>query len=238
MDIDPASLSQADRYKLLIGGIVPRPIAWVSTVAPPHPAPLPPHADASTPANPLAERTNLAPFSFFSGVGSNPLSLLFCPALNERGEEKDTLRNAKPVGEGGVGEFVVSVATHALARKVAATAEALPHGESEFEAFGLTPATSRVVRPPRVMESPLSYECVTEKVIRLSPGAPAGGVIVIGRIVSVHAAEGIVSERHHIDPAVLDAIGRMGGFDYCTTRDRFQMAPGRKALDASTPMGG
>ncbi|QQS09273.1 MAG: flavin reductase family protein [Phycisphaerales bacterium] len=224
MDIDPASLSQPDRYKLLIGGIVPRPIAWVSTVAP----------DGSGPAG----RTNLAPFSFFSGVGSNPLSLLFCPALNERGEEKDTLRNAKPVDEGGVGEFVVSVATHALARKVAATAEALPHGESEFEAFGLTPAKSRVVRPPRVMESPLSFECVTERVIRLNPGAPAGGVIVIGRIVSVHAAEGIVNERHHIDPAALDAIGRMGGFDYCTTRERFQMPPGRKALDASSPMGG
>lgn len=231
MDLDPASLSPPDRYKLLIGGIVPRPIAWVSTVAPTH-------ADARTPASPPDGRPNLAPFSFFTGVGSNPLSLLFCPALNERGEEKDTLRNAKPVDEGGVGEFVVSVATHALARKVAATAEVLAYGESEFEAFGLTPATSRVVRPPRVLESPLSFECVTDRVIRMNPGAPLGGVIVIGRIVSVHAAEGIVSERHHVDPAALDAIARLGGFDYCTTRDRFQMAPGRRALDATPPTGG
>src|SRR3989442_10944436 len=89
MEIEPASISQPERYKLLIGCIVPRPIAFVSTVSP----------DGSS--------FNLAPFSFFNGVGSNPMMLLFCPANKPDGSEKDTLRNCKSMGEGGTGQFVV-----------------------------------------------------------------------------------------------------------------------------------
>lgn len=206
-----------DRYKLLIGSIVPRPIAVVST------------CDG-------LGRLNLAPFSFFAGVGSNPMTLLFCPANTPQGDEKDTLRNAKPVGEGGVGEFVVNLSPESIIRQVVAAAEPLPHGESEFDLSGLTPATSTVVRPPRVLESPVSFECRTLQVIRTNPGAPSGGNIVLGQVVSVFVRDGIVNDRFHVDAAALDAVGRMGGASYCRTRDRFDLPMGRRALAAPAPV--
>ncbi len=212
MDYDPARLSIPDRYKLLIGCIVPRPIAFVSTIS-------------------TTGRHNLAPFSFFAGVSSNPMTLLFCPANSERGEEKDTLRNAKPPSEGGTGEFVVNIAPRSIAHKLAATAEPLPHGQSEFELCRLTPAPSRVVRAPRVLEAGAAFECRTLHVTRLNPGQPAGGNIVLGEVVHVHLADDLANERLHVDPTRLDAFGRMGGLDYCTTRDRFSMPMGAAALN-------
>lgn len=211
MELNPAQLTPADRYKLLIGCIVPRPIAFVSTISP-------------------DGRHNLAPFSFFCGVGSDPMTLLFCPANTAAGTEKDTLRNCLPDSEGGVGEFVVNVVSEAFERNMAACAEPLPYGTSEFDAFGLAPVASSVVRPPRVAESPVSFECRTMQVIRTNPGVAAGGNIVIGRVVHVHAREGVLNERLHADPAALEAIGRMGGLQYCRTHDRFEMPMGLAAL--------
>lgn len=126
MELDPDRLAIPDRYKLLIGCIVPRPIAWVSTVSP-------------------VGLRNLAPFSFFAGVSSNPMSLLFCPANRDDGTEKDTLRNCKPREEGGTGEFVVNVATEEASRQMAACAEPLAYGESEFALAGVHEAPSAVV---------------------------------------------------------------------------------------------
>lgn len=211
MDLDPASLSIAERYKIMIGCIVPRPIAWVSTISP-------------------EGRSNLAPFSFFAGVGSNPMTLLFCPANKDDGSEKDSLRNASPAGDGGVGEFVVNIATEELATRMAACAEPLPHGESEFDLVGLTPVPSARVRPPRVLESPACFECRTVQVVRTNPGAPSGGNIVIGEIVHVHVHDDVINARLHTDPDRLRAIGRMGGMGYCRTRDRFDLPMGRGAL--------
>lgn len=210
MEIDPASLIQRDRYKLLIGGIIPRPIAFVSTVSP-------------------DGRRNLAPFSFFAGVSSEPMSLLFCPANKPDGTEKDTLRNLLAAGRGPDaegGEFVVSVVRHAIARPMALCAEELPYGASEFELAKLAPAPSHSVRPARVGESLLSYECRVMKVIRLAPGAPGGGNIVIGRIVWVHADDSAIDAEYRLNPGALDAVGRMGGLSYCTTRDRFELPMG------------
>src|ERR1043165_190163 len=101
MELDPLALAPADRYKLLIGCIVPRPIALVSSVSP-------------------DGRPNLAPFSFFNGIGSDPMTLLFCPVNSPDGTKKDTLRNVDLPEEDGTGEFVVNVATEAYARRVAA----------------------------------------------------------------------------------------------------------------------
>lgn len=211
MILHPESLDAQTRYKLLIGAIVPRPIALVSTVS-------------------AAGVRNLAPFSFFAGVGSNPMTLLFCPASTSDGGEKDSLRNAKPRAEGGTGEFVVNIVPHAIAAPMAACAEPLPPEESEFDLSGLTAAASVRVAPPRVAESPVAFECVTKQVIRTNPGAPGAGNIVIGEVISVFVRDDTINERHHIDPAKLDAIGRMGGLGYCTTRDRFEMPMGRAAL--------
>ncbi|MFM9957564.1 MAG: flavin reductase family protein [Phycisphaerales bacterium] len=215
MEIDPNQLAQRDRYKLMIGAIVPRPIALVSTLS-------------------REGKLNLAPFSFFAGVSSEPMSLLFCPANrpDAGGPPKDTLRNiletataTEPEGVGG--PFVVNIVSRPIAEKMAVCAEPLPHGESEFDLSGLTTAPSKRVAPPRVRESLVSFECETMRVIRLAPGVPGGGNIVIGRVVWVHANDGVVNDRLHVDPAALDAVGRMGGLSYCMTRERFDLAMGK-----------
>ena len=215
-ELDLASLDTGQRYKLLIGAVVPRPIAFVSTIS-------------------QDGKTNLAPFSFFSAVSANPMTLLFCPANKPDGSEKDTLRNAAFPAEGGTGEFVVNVASEPYIRKVAAAAEPLDHGESEFDAAALEPAPSKLVRPPRVAESPVCFECRTRQIIRLNPGAPGGGNIVIGDVIHIAAREGLLNERTHTNPDLLRAVGRMGGFDYATTRDRFSLPLGLEALQQPDP---
>jgi len=208
MELSPAAMSQSDRYKIMIGSIVPRPIALVSTRS-------------------ISGRDNLAPFSFFSGVGSDPMMLLFCPANKPDGTEKDSLLNARLESEGGAGEFVINVVPERLAAQMALAAEPLAHGDSEFDLTGLTPVPSSVVKPPRVAESPVSLECVTRQVIRTNPGRPGGGNIVLGEVVWIHVADAVINERLHIDPSLLDAVGRMGGLSYCRTRDRFDLKMGR-----------
>ena len=212
MEILPADLLIRDRYKLLIGTIVPRPIAFVSTVSP----------DGAA---------NLAPYSFFTAVGSNPMTMLFCPGTRIDGTDKDTLKNSLPPEEGGTGQFVVNVATEDYALQVAGAAEELPHGKSEFELTGLTPIPSSRVRPPRVAESPVAYECETIQVIRTNPGEPTSGNIVLGEVLCIHVDDALVSERFHVDSEGLRAIGRMGGPEYCRTGDRFEMPRGREALE-------
>jgi flavin reductase (DIM6/NTAB) family NADH-FMN oxidoreductase RutF len=213
MEIKPEELAVRDRYKLMIGSILPRPIAFVSTISP-------------------EGAFNLAPYSFFNGVGSNPMTVVFCPANDSEGREKDTLRNCKPVAEGGTGQFVVNVAGEPFIREVAAAAEALPYGESEFELTGLTPTPSTVVKPPRVSESPLAFECQTLQVIRTNSDAPAAGNLVLGEVVHIYAVGGLISERGYVDADKLAAVGRMGGLSYCRTRDRFELPRGRKALES------
>lgn len=207
MELDPDKLDVKHRYKLMLGLIVPRPVALVSTIS-------------------LAGKTNLAPFSFFNGLGSNPMLVTFCPSNAPDGGEKDTLRNCKPRDEGGTGEFVVNASIEGYARQVALAAEPLPFGESEFDLTGLATESSARVKPPRVARSPWSFECETLQVIRTNPGAPSGGNLVIGRVVHVHVDDGLLDERWRVDYDELAAIGRMGGITYANTRERFDIAPG------------
>lgn len=216
MELDPESLAPRERYKLLIGCIVPRPIAFVSTIAP-------------------DGRLNLAPFSFFNGIGSDPMTVLFCPANKADGGEKDTLRNCKPASEGGTGQFVVNAAVEGYAREVAAASEPLAYGESEFELARLATAPSARVKPPRVARAPWAFECETLSVVRTNPGRPLGGNVVIGRVVHVHLDESIVEPPLRIDPLRLAAIGRMGGLAYTRTRERFELPMGREALEQGSP---
>jgi flavin reductase (DIM6/NTAB) family NADH-FMN oxidoreductase RutF len=216
MEIDPSRLPIAERYKLLIGCIVPRPIALVSSVS-------------------AEGKPNLAPFSFFNGIGSDPMTLLFCPVNAPDGSPKDTLRNVAGAEEGGTGEFVVNAATEGYAREMAACAEGLPHGESEFELSGLTPAASAVVRPPRVARSPVALECRTRQIVRLNPGKAGGGNVVIGEVVHVFVRDDLIDDRLRVDPERLGAIGRMGGPAYTRTRERFEMPMGRVALRLPEP---
>lgn len=214
MELDPNKLKASERYRLMIGSIVPRPIAFISTLS-------------------TDGRHNLAPYSFFNGVGSIPMTLVFCPANDSDGGEKDTLRNCKPVSEGGTGEFVVNMAVESYRREVSAASESLPHGESEFDLTGLESAPSVVVRAPRVARSPLAYECRTRHVIRLASGVPGGANLVVGEVVHLYADERVVNERFEVNAERLAAVGRMGGLDYCKTVDRFSMPRGRAALEDS-----
>jgi len=152
-------------------------------------------------------------------------------AKSKSGTAFITLRNAKPVAEGGAGEFVVNAAVEAHARQVAASAEPIPWGESEFELVGLEPAPSVRVKAPRVAEAPVAFECRTLQVVRTNPGQAAGGNLVLGEVVWIHVADDLVDERLRVDPERLAAIGRMGGVTYCRTRDRFDLPRGRAALE-------
>lgn len=216
MEISPAELSVRDRYKLLIGCIVPRPIAFVSTISP----------DGAL---------NLAPFSFFNGIGSNPMTILFCPSNRSDGSEKDSLRNCKPADEGGTGEFVVCASIEDYAREIAASAEPLAYGESEFELTGLATAPSARVRPPRVARAPWAFECETLQVIRTNPGAAGGGNVVIGRVVHIHADERVIGGSMQVDAERLRAIGRMAGISYTRARVAFDLPMGRAALSLPPP---
>jgi len=207
MELDPTSLSPAERYKLLIGCVVPRPIAFVTTID-------------------SRGRSNLAPFSFFNGFGAVPMIVGFAPANRPDGIEKDTLRNAAPESEGGTGAFVVHPAVERYEHAVALAAEPLPYGESEIDLTRLRTVRSRTVSPPRLADAPFAVEGRARQILRFAPGEPNGANLVIGEVVHIAVEDGLVNERMHVDPDRLAAIGRMGGFGYCRTTDRFEMRPG------------
>ncbi len=197
MDLDPESLGVRERYSLMISTILPRPIAWVSTVSP-------------------EGKTNLAPFSFFTGITANPMSVCFAPVNNRDGVEKDTLINARATKQ-----FVVNIANEDNAEKMNATSANYPYGVSEFEKCGLTALASVKVKPPRVKESPVSMECEVLQIVTLSQG-PLGGHLVIGKVVHVHVEDRLWHGKplRHED---LKPIGRMEGTWYTRTRDAFQL---------------
>lgn len=218
MELDPRKLTNSERYKLLADTVTPRPIAMVSSMS-------------------VDGAHNLAPFSWFNAVGTDPMALVFCPGGRSSGEDKDTLRNVLPVDEGGLGEFVINAAVESYARAVAAASESLEYGDSEFELTGLTPAPSAVVKPPRIAESPVAFECTTLQIIRLNPGVPGGGNLVIGEVVHIWIDESIIDERLRVDPRRYKTIGRLGGTEYATTRQIFSMPRGREALDPDVDIG-
>ncbi len=199
MILDPQTLTHQDAYKLLLGSVVPRPIAFVSSMG----------ADGSL---------NLAPFSFFTVVASNPMSVVF--SVMRRGPEatvKDTLANVEETGE-----FVVNIVNEALVPMMNASSADFPRGVSEFEAVGLTPLPSEVVRAPRVAESPINMECKLLRTVEVGDG-PGGGTLVIGQVVRFHVRDELY-DRGRIDPDKLQAVGRMAGTTYARTTDRFELA--------------
>lgn len=197
-ELDVSKLSVADAYKLLIGTIVPRPIAWVSTVS-------------------LNGQPNLAPFSFFNGVCSNPPSLLFCPVNHPDGHEKDTLRNIRETNQ-----FVVNVASEDLVAQVNQTSGNYPVDVNEFAEAGVTAAPSKLVKAPRVKESPASFECEVLQIVQVGPGGAGSGHVVIGRILYAHFADGVYKDgKIAIDK--LKPVARLGGPNYCPVREIFAL---------------
>ncbi len=198
MEFDPAQKRPSEFYQHMIRVIVPRPIGWVSTCS--------------------AEGvTNVAPFSYFTGVGSRPPSVLFCPANRLDGTPKDTLKNIEATGQ-----FVVNMVPFSAVEQMNASSADLPADESEFDACGLTAVDSIRVTVPRVAESPVHFECELMQTIHLGTG-PGGANIVIGRFVHLHIDDSVLDATGVVDPDLLDAVGRMGGTSYCRTRERFEL---------------
>jgi len=196
MRLDFATLPTRDVYTWMISTILPRPIAWVSTIS----------SDG---------KTNLAPFSFFQGVCSNPPTLMFVPVNKRDGEKKDTVRNLEAVPE-----FVVNLVPFALAEPMNACAALLPYGESEFEAFGIAATPSERVRPPRVAAAPVAFECTLDRWVHIGEG-PLAANVVFGRIHVVHVSDDVLGADGQPDAGKLDLIGRLGGESYARTTERF-----------------
>ena len=199
MEINPQDFPTRDMYKLMTGSIVPRPIAWVSTV--------------DSDGNP-----NLAPFSFFAGVCSKPPTLLFCSGYRSSdGDQKDTYHNVKATGE-----FVVNFVNEATAEAMNITAVEAPPDVNEFERADLTEIPSKLVKPPRVKESPIHFECKLNQIVTISD-QPGGGHIIIGEIVYMHFAEGILDENNYINMEAYQPIGRLMGGGYAHINDFFNL---------------
>ncbi len=198
MNLNPEQISSSALYQHLIRIIAPRPIAWVSTVS-------------------LSGVTNLAPFSFFTGVGAKPPSIVFCPSNRRDGTPKDSLKNILDTGE-----FVINVVPFRLAAAMNLSSAELPPDESEFELTGIETVPSSIVKPPRVQASPVNLECTLMHHLALAPG-PGGANILVGKIVHLHLDDAVLDDAGWADPGLLDLIGRLGGASYCRTTDRFDL---------------
>lgn len=199
MEINPSELPWKSVYKILIGSIVPRPIGWISSIN-------------------LNGQPNLAPFSFFNIVCANPPHVVFSPMIRSTDQQpKDTLINVRATGE-----FVVNIATFALAEAVNISSTEFPPDVNEFERAGLDSITSSVVRPPRVAQSPIHFECRVAHIVDLG-SIPGAGSVVIGEIVHIHVDESVLIGTDKIDLAKLDPIARLAGNAYCRVTETFEL---------------
>ena len=197
MTIDPKTVPAPVSYRLLVGSVVPRPIAFVSTRS-------------------TAGVNNLAPFSFFNAVCGDPPVVLFCPVW--RDPMKDTLANVRATRE-----FVINIVNEDIVEQMNACSAEVPANVDEFAMSGLTPLASDLVNAPRVAESPVSMECKLLQIVEIS-SQPMGGNIVIGEVMRFHVDDRVIDPgSYKIDAEKLRAVGRMSGYDYTRTRDRFSL---------------
>jgi len=198
LTVDPCSTDNLSVYKLLIGSVIPRPIAFVSTI----------NAEGAF---------NVAPFSFFTVASSNPPVLVFTVGNRTTPDpRKDTLRNITTARE-----FVVNIVSEEIGAKMNLCAGDYPPEVDEFEISGLTPIPSDIVKAPRVAESHINMECRLLYTMSMS-GLVNGGNLVLGEVVRFHIDDAYFN-NYRIDPDRLRAIGRMAGNTYTRTTDRFDM---------------
>lgn len=208
MEINPTTLPHQSIYKILTGSVLPRPIGWISSID-------------------MGGRPNLAPFSFFNAVCSNPPTVLFCSSIRgSDGKTKDTLNNVRATSE-----FVVNIVTEELLQAMNASSIEAPSDFNEFDYAGLTLAPSVVVKPPRVAESPIHFECKLREIIEIG-NEPGGGSIVIGTIVHIHADDGVMIGEDKINLTALKPIGRLMGSGYCRVTDLIEIERPKNILGA------
>ena len=196
MELELAQLPAHDRYKLLIGLVIPRPIAWVSTFS----------------ANGVA---NCAPFFFFNVISEDPPLCIISFNWRSDREIKHTLKNIRRTGE-----FVVNLADEGTANAMHLSGTELPEAESEFAKFGLTPVPAKLVKHPRIAEAAASLECRVERRINFGPERE----MVVGEILLIHARDGIIDPTtKRISEELYRPVGRLFADRYCSTRERFNL---------------
>ncbi len=191
LDIDPKTLPIPKLHQYLLGAVGPRPIAFASTV----------DADGNS---------NLAPFSFFNVFSANPPIMIFSPARSGRSNEtKDTYKNVKVNPE-----VVINVVNYDIVHQMSLASSPYAPGVSEFTKAGFTPLPSDLVKPMRVAESPVQFECKVNQVIELGTEGGAGNLIIC-EVVKIHIHEDVLDENGMIDQHKIDLVSRMGGNWYC-----------------------
>ena len=199
MKIDPAVLNQEDSSHLLTDIVMPRPIAWVSTVD-------------------KQGIFNLAPFSAYSIVSTRPMVVGFSVGIKRNGQKKDTLRNVELTGE-----FVVNIVTKDLAEQMNITSALYPRDVSEFEEARLTPITADIVKAPMVAESPVNMECRVIQCIELGKPSPSYSLVIV-EVLCVHIRDEFYNSQTKRVSGIR-AIARLGGEQdlYCLGQDTFEM---------------
>ena len=199
MILDPKELPLQETHKLMIGSIVPRPIAFVSTLS----------KDGFE---------NLAPFSYFNGICSNPPSIMFCSARRGYdGKTKDTLNNIRDTEE-----FAGNIVSEDFAEQMVSTSTDFEPEVNEFEVSGLTPEPCQKIAPPKVAEAKISFECKLNKIIPVGNEGPGGGFVIIGTIVLFHIDDDVY-EDGYINLKKLRPIGRLAGNMYTRTTDKLEI---------------
>lgn len=190
MQLNFRDLNQPDAYRWMNQVIVPRPIAWVSTISP-------------------SGITNLAPFSYFQGVTSSPPTLLFIPVNDRNGFKKDTLSNLELIPE-----FVVNIPTTRDRTAVDLSSQPIPSGVSEFDEFNIDYQPSHLVSPPRVLSCPISIECIVDRILPLGSG-PFAPSIILGTIQVLHIDDDLIEDSSHINWSRFKPLARLSN-TYCT----------------------
>ncbi|WP_298417037.1 flavin reductase family protein [uncultured Kordia sp.] len=201
VSIDPKEIPTAKLHGYLLGAVAPRPIAFASTV------------DAE--GNP-----NLSPYSFFNVFSANPPIMIFSPARRVRNNTtKHTLENAMATKE-----VVINVVNHAIVQQMSLSSTEYAEGVNEFEKAGLTMLPSDIVKPFRVAESPVQFECKVNEVVHLGNEGGAGNLIIC-EVVKLHINEDVLNDRGTIDHYKIDLVARAGGSYYSRARDGFFEIP-------------
>ena len=193
--INPFDLPPRDAYRLMISAIVPRPIAWVSSIG-------------------KNGSLNLAPFSFFNGIGGNPPTLMISVGLR-KGQPKDTLRNVQENGE-----FVVNMVSEALGPQMSLTAGEYDYEVDEFALAGLTPASCDLIKPPRVGEAAVAMECRATQFVQVTGTTYT---VIFGQILCYHIKDGLLRPDGLIDADAMRPLARLGGDQYATLQPVFDL---------------
>ena len=198
MQFDPNELEYSAIYKLLTGAVIPRPIGWISSIS-------------------EAGINNLAPFSYFNAVGEDPPHVMFS-TVRSNNSNKDTLNNVLATKQ-----FVVNMVTEELAERMNATSQPVPADVDEFKLTGLTPIPSVKIKPMRVKESLVNFECEMVHHYFLEDHKNGGACIIIGRIVMMHFDNKVLLDNYKINLETYKPIARLAGSNYAKLGELFSI---------------